>query len=630
MVFQYHHGTWKTFLSRHCKNMSIPTTTAIRPTSHAPRKNEPLPPPQQQQQEVEVRPPPPPRPLVTIRSSFHLLPPVLSPNTDNSGATNVRSNATMHSSLQNSTIVVPLPTTATTTTINSSSLTPTTTTTTSSSSRMDYVRGWAWQTVLLQQRLLLNRPSTTTGSSPSSTNCTTTTTEPTNTDYGTPPNELPSQVPSPPREEGNDDDRMQGGDMILLLEHEPVYTLGRGADETYIKYLFDEEEEEEDQLPVPSPDPRDHADDDDDTTETAPQVPQWSRAECRHRLSRQNRERSTSSRLTMETKDYLQLLQQQQQQQQQCPEQNNETSSSSSSSCHQSDSDPPCCRDNNVVNIRPDHRMVNFICDQYVPKHPVVLPMVVHHPGSETVQSSVPVYRVERGGQITFHGPGQLMIYPMFDLSSNRHFPKDLRWFVRQMEQVMMDTVQEILDVYGNHTTATTTEDTNLFRVMIHRDVLHTGVWVEKHPIVTPTTTPSSTDHHHHHHHHSPAPPPPPPPPSAPRVEKYKIAAIGIHASRWITSHGVCLNINPNLSYFDRIVPCGIQDPDRYVTSLEQVLSTPHTTIITTHHTRNGAPEPPPPITIPNKLSMPLVANIVLQHMQRIFQIDLVHGERLV
>jgi hypothetical protein len=65
---------------------------------------------------------------------------------------------------------------------------------------------------------------------------------------------------------------------------------------------------------------------------------------------------------------------------------------------------------------------------------------------------------------------------------------------------------------------------------------------------------------------------------------------------------------------------------------LEQVLSTPHTTIITTtnHHTRNGAPEPEPPIIIPNKLSMPLVANIVLQHMQRIFQIDLVHGERLV
>jgi lipoate-protein ligase B len=579
MVVQYHHGNinknvrkwyhpWKTLLSRHCRNMSIPattTTTTVRPTSHTPQKNEPLPLPQQ---EEEVRPPP--RPLVTVRSSFHLLPPkVLSPNTVNSSATNVRSNATIHSSLQNSTIVVP---TTTTTTINSSSITPTSTTsTTSSSSRMDYVRGWAWQTVLLQQRLLLNRSSTTTGSSPSSTNCTTTTTtEPTNTDNGTPPNELPSQVPPTPlpREEGNDDDRMQGGDMILLLEHEPVYTLGRGADETFIKYLFDEEEE--DHLPVPSPNQHDHADADDDTTttgsssshppqETAPQLPQWSRAECRHRLSRQNRERSTSSRLMMETKDYLQLLQQQQQQ---CPAQSNETSSSSSS--HQSDSDLPCCWDSNVVNIRPDHRMVNFICDQYVPKDPVVLPMVVHHPGSETVQSSVPVYRVERGGQITFHGPGQLMIYPMFDLSSNRHFPKDLRWFVRQMEQVMMDTVQEILDVHGHHTSATTTtttEDTNLFRVVIHRDVHHTGVWVEKHPIVTPTTNPGTTDHHDHHHHDSPAAAPPPP--SAPRVEKYKIAAIGIHASRWITSHGVCLNINPNLSYFDRIVPCGIQDPDR-------------------------------------------------------------------
>ena len=121
---------------------------------------------------------------------------------------------------------------------------------------------------------------------------------------------------------------------------------------------------------------------------------------------------------------------------------------------------------------------------------------------------SVELHRVERGGEVTYHGPGQLVGYPVLDL---RHHKQDLHWYVRRVEDVVIN----VLDHYG---------------LRGERDVEHTGVW----------------------------------------VGGEKVAAIGIAVSRWITMHGFAINVCPNMAHFDRIVPCGIAD--RGVTSLEQLL----------------------------------------------------------
>lgn len=109
-----------------------------------------------------------------------------------------------------------------------------------------------------------------------------------------------------------------------------------------------------------------------------------------------------------------------------------------------------------------------------------------------------PLYRIERGGEITYHCPGQLVGYPILDL---RHYRPDLHWYLRQLEEVLIQVVAE----YG---------------LKGERIPGLTGVW----------------------------------------VEGRKIAAIGIKVSRWITMHGFALNVCPDLSGFEAIVPCGIAD----------------------------------------------------------------------
>jgi lipoyl(octanoyl) transferase len=111
-------------------------------------------------------------------------------------------------------------------------------------------------------------------------------------------------------------------------------------------------------------------------------------------------------------------------------------------------------------------------------------------------QSGAEVYRVERGGEVTYHAPGQLVGYPILNLK--RHQP-DLHWYLRQLEEVLIRTLAE----YG---------------LVAERIPGLTGVW----------------------------------------VNGYKVAAIGIKASRWITMHGFALNVCPDLSGFQKIVPCGI------------------------------------------------------------------------
>ncbi len=121
-------------------------------------------------------------------------------------------------------------------------------------------------------------------------------------------------------------------------------------------------------------------------------------------------------------------------------------------------------------------------------------------------RTGISFHRTNRGGDITYHGPGQIVGYPIFDL---REWKRDVVAYVRTLEQAIIDAVSG-------------------FGVHAGREPGHTGVW----------------------------------------VDGRKVAAIGVHISRWVTSHGFALNHRTSLSYFQYIVPCGLTLP---VTSLEEL-----------------------------------------------------------
>jgi lipoyl(octanoyl) transferase len=123
----------------------------------------------------------------------------------------------------------------------------------------------------------------------------------------------------------------------------------------------------------------------------------------------------------------------------------------------------------------------------------------------------VSVHRINRGGEATYHGPGQIVGYPIINLYAHQ---RKLRLFIERMEQVFINLLSE---EYGISATS---------------DPAHRGVW----------------------------------------VENDKITAIGIAVKRGITMHGFAFNVSPDLSHFDWIIPCGIQD--RGVTSLERLTGT--------------------------------------------------------
>lgn len=123
-------------------------------------------------------------------------------------------------------------------------------------------------------------------------------------------------------------------------------------------------------------------------------------------------------------------------------------------------------------------------------------------------------FHINRGGDITYHGPQQIVGYPILDLDK---FKTDLGWYLRSLEQVIIDTIAE----YG---------------LKGERSSGETGVWLA---------------------------------PNDPFMAR-KICAMGIKCSRWVTMHGFALNVNPDLSHFEYIVPCGIQG--KTVTSLEKEL----------------------------------------------------------
>jgi lipoyl(octanoyl) transferase len=121
------------------------------------------------------------------------------------------------------------------------------------------------------------------------------------------------------------------------------------------------------------------------------------------------------------------------------------------------------------------------------------------------------VFETDRGGDVTYHGPGQLVGYPIFDLAQHR---RDLAWYIRSLEEVFIRVARDFGIEAGCIAGAP-------------------GVW----------------------------------------VGNEKLVAVGVHVSRWVTSHGFAFNVNTDLRYFEWIVPCGLRD--KGVTSLAKLLGRP-------------------------------------------------------
>lgn len=149
------------------------------------------------------------------------------------------------------------------------------------------------------------------------------------------------------------------------------------------------------------------------------------------------------------------------------------------------------------------------------------------------------VFETDRGGDITYHGPGQLVGYPILDLTKHR---RDIAWYMRSLEQVFIAVARD-------------------FGVRAGRIPGATGVW----------------------------------------VGAEKLVAMGVHVSRWVTSHGFAFNVNPDLRYFDWIVPCGLSD--KGVTSLEKLLG--------------------------RVVSMNVVVERVVGHFGKVFGLEMREGQQL-
>lgn len=127
---------------------------------------------------------------------------------------------------------------------------------------------------------------------------------------------------------------------------------------------------------------------------------------------------------------------------------------------------------------------------------------------------NIEYYKINRGGDITFHGPGQIVGYPIFDLD---YFFTDIHKYLRYIEEAIIVTLAE-------------------YNIIGSRIDGLTGVWLDVND----------------------------------NLKARKIAAIGVKASRWVTMHGFALNVNTDLDYFNKIIPCGISD--KQVTSMQKEL----------------------------------------------------------
>jgi lipoate-protein ligase B len=140
-------------------------------------------------------------------------------------------------------------------------------------------------------------------------------------------------------------------------------------------------------------------------------------------------------------------------------------------------------------------------------EHPPVVTLGRNSQDSHVLRSAgVEVFEVERGGDVTFHGPGQLVGYPIIDLTG---YKQDLHWYLRTLEQALIGALETL-------------------GIPAERNPGYTGVW----------------------------------------TNGRKIASIGVHVKQWVTWHGFALNVSTDLAHFDRIVPCGI--PGVVMTSIER------------------------------------------------------------
>ena len=138
-------------------------------------------------------------------------------------------------------------------------------------------------------------------------------------------------------------------------------------------------------------------------------------------------------------------------------------------------------------------------------EHPPVVTLGRTSHAAHVLRSDdIDVVEVERGGDVTFHGPGQLVGYPILDLSG---YKQDLHWYLRTLEQVLIEALETL-------------------HIPAERNPGYTGVW----------------------------------------TRGRKIASLGVHVKQWVTWHGFALNVTTDLSQFDRIVPCGI--PNVEMTSI--------------------------------------------------------------
>ena len=134
----------------------------------------------------------------------------------------------------------------------------------------------------------------------------------------------------------------------------------------------------------------------------------------------------------------------------------------------------------------------------------------------QILTKGIQFFKINRGGDITYHGPGQIVGYPIFDLEC---FFTDVHKYVRYIEEAIIKMLAD-------------------YNIDGGRIEGYTGVWL----------LPNEGQ------------------------KKRKICAIGVHLSRWVTMHGFALNVNTDLGYFDNIIPCGIQEEDKEVTSMAKEL----------------------------------------------------------
>ncbi len=179
------------------------------------------------------------------------------------------------------------------------------------------------------------------------------------------------------------------------------------------------------------------------------------------------------------------------------------------------------CTDLGVMDYSPALELQHaLVAQRYADEIPDTLLLLEHPPvftlgrGGDVKHllnpGQVPVQRVSRGGDVTFHGPGQLVCYPIVALKQHG---KDVHAYLRRVEDVLISTLAE-------------------WGIDAHKQDGLTGVWVGSH----------------------------------------KIASIGIGVRRWVTFHGFALNVNPDMSYFSAIIPCGLYGVR--ITSVQQLLET--------------------------------------------------------